>query len=722
MRSRPALHNYCGVSRSFSPPTILPEEWQRRWLDKRGVSREQWLFFRCFLEDAQMQINLLLELLESLAAAHDWWLDVQADQRWRQAHPWRKWFASSICFSSASSLVPFLYPSWLWDMDTVERRIEVLENLHAELCRCVGLLYEDVYRLLRFRAEDPSGRADVTVQKCKAQMWLRSMLLEEMTHRFRVRAGGFNYDVASASSKWLSSSSMRRPTVLDRRIALRAAEELQEATRVVLKRLSKPSHISRWRATYLSLAAGGVGCGVLLRCSGQNVSTLAHGVLHYAKGILGQFLREWVLEPSHQLAAQLLPSSRQEVMDSWALRQEKDVLTSMLSDFYDLLKVTKTPDVEAKLTSGDISAAVDYYAKNFDEPLKHLLRGHLLASQMIQAQKMKVVMYELCQNIDGMMHDVQLNVAVSSIFPFFTLIYSIYCWLKNSSRRKDRVWVHTCRFSLDELDRLLSEHEHPAPQPASEALSDPGQLGPIFERRGSRADHAACWQGLSTPGAASSSHTPHAGLSLNGSPSAIPPENAQDAESNIESDFGELSGDAAGLSMAGFERQISGSRPIQDPFESSADTFPRQISGRAKAQAVPRSPAMQAVNLTPDGHEDIFTENNQRLRGGILDGDSGWTWQISNPDGFIGEMSSHGGRAEAPSQLLLQPPQWELSGLLISKVCVLWSTCYRGLSVRELRSFTQDMSMLPSPDLSASQKLHVVARMRRSYSCFDRRA
>jgi len=689
------------------------------------VPREKWLFFRSFLKDAESQMNLLLELLASLAAAHDWWLDVQADQRWRRAHPFRKWFASSVCFSPASALLPFLYPSWLFDVDDVEQRIEVLAGLHSELCRCVGLLHDGVYRLLQFRAEDPSGRAEASLQRCKAELWLRSLLLEELTRRFRVRAE--SRDIVP--SKWLSSPCMRRPTVLDRRIAIRAADDLREATHGLMAGLRKPTPLSRYRATCCAAVAGGLGCVMLVRCTGQSAGSLTAGFMRHARGVLVQFVQEWVMEPGKQVASQLMPSVRQQIVDPESLLREKQVLTNMTRDFCSLIHLDVTPELEERLLGGDITAAVDYYERNLDEPLTHVLRGHLLASSMIQAQKIKVVMFELCQNIDGMMHDLRLNVAMSSIFPLFSLLYSAYCWLYRFSHRSRKFWVDRCRHSLDEVDRLLTEHSQPLlPQLVGESLPPLGEMTAPPSQMLSPAGFMIPASRVQSPAGPVPSTPNTRGPLLRSSSSSSQSAPPFRQQSNGQAHEPEVNGSGHAVDEFGnvmtssFSRQISGSIPTQEPFEAIVDAFPRQISGRpsqgnlqamAQKEEVPES--------QPEG--DLFSGADLRARGDEVDGDAGFTWQISHPDDYIFERPvQNTGETEGEVRAAVMPPYWYSSGLLISRLCVLWATCCRGLSAREMRSFSQDLSILPSPDLSSNQKLMVVARMRRSYSCFDRRA
>ena len=64
-------------------------------------------------------------------------------------------------------------------------------------------------------------------------------------------------------------------------------------------------------------------------------------------------------------------------------------------------------------------------------------------------------MCEACHDMEHMMGDVRLNVALSSLFPLSTLHYFSYCWVTDAQKRNRSNCVKHCLMKLDELDRLL---------------------------------------------------------------------------------------------------------------------------------------------------------------------------------------------------------------------------------------------------------------------------
>lgn len=571
---------------------FIPVELERKWLDKRGVHDDDWRFLAAYLAEGKELRAKLLAVVERICQARDWWLDVQADQRFRHAHPWRWALASRFSrasFSWVSTVVPFLYPSWISDMHEVERRINLLEEMHKELCRFIGFAHHCMYRLLQWRSRDPARLAAEAKERVKEQQRIQTSCLVDLAERLlTIEMGASSIIETTGWSQGQSPSGVWKVSMMD----------LEGATSHALMDVGKPGHLSRWRGAYLmSFLSAVAACTyalwrqhspteLLLQCSSQGMSTLR------------QFFQEWVEEPYQKITTTLLASDRGDpILAADVLAYEKEVLTNMTHNFYQLVGAPITTEAESKIRDGDITLAVDYFEGRLDDPILSMVRGYLIESSMLQAQKMKVTMFDMCHSIENMMADVRLNVAVSSLFPISTLLYFAFSFMRRRRERAHNYWVRDCRRKLDELDRKLNEM---------------------------------------------------------GVTEAFP--------------------------------------PVDEPLEFSTPRFHDNadfiIGHRSSRHAVA---------------ELLLTDKPRALHR---------TLTLSKLEEDL--VKQH----REPNQNVT----WEQSGLVLSNLSVLWTVCERGLSAREIRCFTEDMSSLSSPALTVPQKLHIVGRMRLSYSCFDFRA
>eukprot|EP00929_Paragymnodinium_shiwhaense_P075604 TRINITY_DN38673_c0_g1_i1.p1 TRINITY_DN38673_c0_g1~~TRINITY_DN38673_c0_g1_i1.p1 ORF type:complete len:705 (+),score=151.32 TRINITY_DN38673_c0_g1_i1:68-2182(+) len=688
---------------------FIPLELQRKWLDQRGVKEKHVLFFHEFLQQVQSLGGRLLGVVEAISYLRDWWLDVQAEQRYRQRNP-RQWLLSSLsltstqCFSGFAMLCPWLFPRWFFDMRDVEMRIDLLEEMHTEVCRYLGFTHHRVYRLLQWRAQDPSGLAGEAKKLCEKQLRLQSLFLTDLSTRLS----------ASRATRRVQGQTLLRKqsaTMLDKTVTMTpqasrpmgsmatspslrnmlaggsstesihdvatlkvAMADLEEVINRTLWDLRKAGHLSRWRGLYtvMSLVLLITACrnplppqAILAECSRQ-VWTF-----------LRQFFHEWLTEPLDILREQLFMTTEQApIVSVTDLAHEREVLDKMHRDFYRLLGKPITAPEEKLIKEEDISLAVDYYKNALEEPLYGVMRGFLVGSSMVQAQKCKVVMYDLAHSIELMMADVRLNVAVSSIFPISTLVYMLYSWAGWRSYRRQVLWIRRCNQALDSVDRVLSDLGV-----AEAPLADDWPMRKVSIE--------SCTS-TGTPRREASTGVPGTPTEISGwerlrqaiQTSTIGQVLGVDVEATGEAPAGE-DGDAFNVSEAGdHSATVHGSLSCKGRTQGTLAEFQRNyeshLLNQDQAEALTRMESAQSAAA--------LTEVPDPLERGSLD------------------------------------PAWEKSGLLLSNLCLLSTTCVTGpygLSAREVRFFSQDISSLSSPDLTIGQKLRIVGRMRFSYSCFQ---
>ncbi|KAJ0411432.1 hypothetical protein ATCC90586_007092 [Pythium insidiosum] len=188
-----------------------------------------------------------------------------------------------------------------------------------------------------------------------------------------------------------------------------------------------------------------------------------------ARAAFEDFLTEHMIEPMQAIVAEVLLNQKPEIQDAAALRDTKESLRRMLSDFVrDTNPTTNSEELQRVVREMDMSVVSLQYEKQIGNAVRNLMSGDIVRMLLIQVQFIKKELMVAMGAIDELMHANQLNLQMMATVPTFLVFGGAYQLAKELffqvyRRTSERLFYDPAKIAgflrniLRDIERLLNK-------------------------------------------------------------------------------------------------------------------------------------------------------------------------------------------------------------------------------------------------------------------------
>eukprot|EP00930_Biecheleria_cincta_P098469 TRINITY_DN90126_c0_g1_i1.p1 TRINITY_DN90126_c0_g1~~TRINITY_DN90126_c0_g1_i1.p1 ORF type:complete len:643 (+),score=91.72 TRINITY_DN90126_c0_g1_i1:251-2179(+) len=518
-RLRSFLARWYDDSDLFSFPQQFPRDespvvpaWEKPWEeaspdDDDGVGA----FFREYFQSQEESYHAMLRCLGQVSSHVNYWLDWSTPVR-RRPH----WLYHAARKASAGYLA------------LLGRRKQILQpektaaqftRLNEELSRLTAFIQVSSFDLLSAEHATAEDRADalrkalqtLAIQartagliatalsselgKTQQNAVLRRLAFQEtvpesdtLPQMARIPSGNLGTPASSTRNVRAFSDDLGTPCNAARKpdsiraLVKTSRQRLQEselALQVLVKSLANfINHAGRLENFHRTLPFYGVMTAGLLCVAARlriQDSKSREALVQRARDVCAQFFREWVFSPLDQFWSEFLLRHPKEglLVQLRELAAEESSLERMADTFASKAR----QDIEfagesLKDCKSNLELPELYFEWSMQNPLNTVLRGHLLASCMVQSQKLKVLLYASLYSIDCVMTQLKWDFLMAGIMPMMTLCGVSYWIVSGFRRRRLRESRQKMVRALAEVDRYLNHHS----QDLAPVRQPPGDL------------------------------------------------------------------------------------------------------------------------------------------------------------------------------------------------------------------------------------------------------
>jgi len=243
-----------------------------------------------------------------------------------------------------------------------------------------------------------------------------------------------------------------------------AVADLATSLHKYLACMGRPRHLPFYWPLYASATFSALSwIAVVARDSGRRAA-----FMEQVHAIVCQFYREWVKDPLQELFLELFRrlSPSEENVSLQDLVLERAALSRMLEQFAEAVKAdpgsvlddSRSPAAACGQQWDDSDIAERYFERSLANPLIHVVHGHLLASCMVQCQRLKVLLYSSMHSIDAVMLQLKWDFLMAGVVPMLSLCFLGHrAWVGFLGKRRLKRHREMVR-ALSEVDRFLNRN------------------------------------------------------------------------------------------------------------------------------------------------------------------------------------------------------------------------------------------------------------------------